>query len=331
MSDKKNKSIPEVEASKEIYAIARREADTEITKLKEDIKAGRDDGFAIGAIKTNKAHRDYCDFLDALVLYRAHKDKNYKKTGLSWEKFCEATGYERTKAERIIKDIEPVFEIFSGNMPVFSGVSLSDIRWLGKNKTGTFAGFDEDGNLVIDGKKIPATTEDIIAYINNEQEIHKQEKEETTATLRTKERLLKDKETTINKMEKEIMRLEKRADKTDLTEEEQDACNLLYQVQVDIMSWFSDIKKKIQPHKAPEIALRQYYYLLIFFSKLAMEERLILHEEYKEAEDVPWEISEMELPPTDVMIDNLPMTAGKGLGKKVVAKMEERNAPKSKK
>jgi hypothetical protein len=39
----------------------------------------------------------------------------------------------------------------------------------------------------------------------------------------------------------------------------------------------------------------------------------------------------MELPPTDVMIDNLPMTAGKGLGKKVVAKMEERNAPKSKK
>jgi hypothetical protein len=39
----------------------------------------------------------------------------------------------------------------------------------------------------------------------------------------------------------------------------------------------------------------------------------------------------MELPPTDVMIDNLPMTAGKGLGKKVVDKLEERAAKKSKK
>jgi hypothetical protein len=66
-------------------------------------------------------------------------------------------------------------------------------------------------------------------------------------------------------------------------------------------------------------------------SKVTAEERLILHEEYKEAEDVPWEISEMELPPTDVMIDNLPMTAGKGLGKKVVDKLEERAAKKSKK
>jgi hypothetical protein len=58
---------------------------------------------------------------------------------------------------------------------------------------------------------------------------------------------------------------------------------------------------------------------------------MALHEAYANAEECPWEINEMELPPTDVMIDNLPMTAGKGMGAKVVAKMEERAAKKREK
>ena len=39
----------------------------------------------------------------------------------------------------------------------------------------------------------------------------------------------------------------------------------------------------------------------------------------------------MEIPPPEILIDNLPMTAGKGMGKKVAAKLEERAAAKNKK
>lgn len=326
-----NKSIAEVEASKEIYAIARQEADSEIVRLKAEVQAGRDDGFAIGAIKTNKAHRDYCDFLDAMVLYRAHKDKNYKKTGLSWEKFCEASGYERTKADRIIKDVEPVFESFAANMPVFSGVSINEIRWLGKNKPGTFAGFDEDGNLLIDGEKIPGTGEDITAYINHLKKNHTKERDDLKASISAKEKVLVAKEKVMNDQEREISRLKKSVPQSNLTDEEQDCVNLLATVQLEFLSRLSDIKKKIEPYKAPDIALRQLYYLLIFISKVAMEERLMLQEHYAQAEEVPWEITEMEIPPPEILIDNLPMTAGKGMGKKVAAKLEERAAAKNKK
>lgn len=328
MSDKTHS---DVQVSKEIYAVARQEADLEITKLKNEIQAGRDDGFAIGAIKTNKAHRDYCDFLDALVLYKAHKDKSYKKTGLTWDKFCEAVGYERSKADRMAKDIEPVFEAFSGNLPVFSGVGINDIRWLGKNKPGNLRGFDEDGNLLIDGEKIPGTGEDITAYIKHLRETHAQEKEDLKASISAKEKVLVSKEKVMNDQEREIARLKRTVPKSELTDEEQDAVNLLQQAQRDIMTAISDIKKKIEPGKAPQIALRQYYYLLIFIQKMTADERIILQEAYKEAEMVPWEIFESELPPTDVMIDNVPLTAGQGMGKKVVAKMEERKAKKGKK
>ena len=324
-----NKSIAEVEASKEIYAIARQEADLEITKLKEEIQVGRDDGFAIGAIKTNKAHRDYCDFLDALVLYRADKDKTYKKTGLTWDKFCEASGYERSTADRIIKDIEPIFEAFSGNLPVFSGVGINDIRYLGKTKPGTMRGFDKDGNLVIDDEKIPGTGEDITAYIIHLRETHEKEKDDLKASISAKDKVLASKEKVMNDQEREIARLKKSVPKSELTEEEQDAVNLLMRVQTDFMTSLSDIKKKIEPGKAPEIALRQYYYLLIFMQKITMEERIWLQTNYEQAEMGPDEITEEELPPTDVMIDNLPLSAGHGLGAKVVAKIEERKSKKS--
>lgn len=326
-----NKSIAEVEASKEIYAIARQQADTEITRLKGEIQAGRDDGFAIGSIKTNKAHRDYCDFLDALVLYRAHKDKTYKKTGLTWVQFCEEADYARATADRLIHEIEPVFEKFSLNLSVFSGVGINDIRWLGKNKPSNLSGFDEDGNLLIDGEKIPGTGEDITAYIKHLRETHVQERDDLKASISAKEKVLISKEKVMNDQEREIARLKKTVPKSELTEEEQDAVNLLVQVQKDFLAMFSDIKKKIDPKNAPEIAIRQWYYLVIFMQQVTMEERISLQKHYEPAVTGPYEILEEELPPQDVMIDNLPMSAGKGMGKKVAEKIEERKAKNGKK
>jgi len=326
MSDK---SIPEVEASKQIYEIARREADSEMAQLRAESEVNQEANFCLGVIKANKAHRDYGLFLDAVTLYRMKKTKEYKKVGITWDAFCKTAGYERRDADRIANDITPVFESFSANLPVLSGVTLSDIRWLGKNKTDNLSGFSEDGKMLIIGEEqIPATPEDITAYIKQEKESHKKQIEEKDATLAAKDRLLKAKEELVNKMERELKRLEKSVPKSELTEEEQDAVNLLAQVQSDFIVGLSDIKKKIDPKTAPKIALRQFYYLLIFFAKIAMEERLELQTYYEGAEEVPWEIADFELPPTDVLIDNMPMTAGRGMGAKVKAKLEERQARK---
>ena len=284
-----------------------------------------------GKLKTTNFFKSQAEFFTLLMLKKIKESKEYRdRYHMNWDNFCDYVGVNWRTIDRHLADLKPFNQAFLDSFVNFSGVTFSKIKYLGLSESVTLT----ENAIIFNGETIPADqehAEEIQALLETLEENHKKEKEETSATLRTKERLLKDKETTLNKMEKEIMRLEKRADKTDLTEEEQDACNLLHQVQVDIMSWFSDIKKKIQPHKAPEIALRQYYYLLIFFAKLTMDERVALNEEYKDAEEVPWEISEMELPPTDVMIDNLPMSAGKGMGKKVVAKMEERKNKKSKK
>jgi hypothetical protein len=327
-----SKNNSDVQISKEIYAIAKQETDLEIANLKQEMQASKEEGYSIGAIRANKAHRDYSNFLDAVVLYKMKKTKDYKKAGITWEKFCEEAGYPRRSAEEIIAAVTPIFESFTANLPVLAGVTLNDIKWLGKNKPADFAGLSEDGkSFIVGDEQIPATPEDITSFINHLQETHKKEKDEATASIRQKDKLLKDKEALLNKQEKEIMRLERTVEKSELTEEEQEGVDMLIQMQKDFLTTISDIKKKIIPHKAPEVVLRQLYYLYIFMSKVTMEERLGLHEEYKNAEEVPWEITEFELPATDVMIDNLPMTAGKGMGKKVVEKMEERKNKKSKK
>ncbi|MEN6422546.1 MAG: hypothetical protein ABFD76_11450 [Smithella sp.] len=287
-----------------------------------------------GSIKTLKFQKSQSGFFYLLKMKEIKESKAYRDLfDMSWEKFCEYVGENRRWIDEQLADLKPFKVEFLEDFLQFSGVTLNKIKYLGDLNAEVNSGIN--GNAITyNGETIPVDqehAEEIQSLFETLEENHKKEKDEADTTLRTKERLLKSKEDTINKMERELKRLERTVEKSELTEEEQDGVDMLIQMQKDFLTAISDIKKKIQPHKAPEVVLRQLYYLYIFMSKVTAEERLILHEEYKEAEDVPWEISEMELPPTDVMIDNLPMTAGKGLGKKVVAKMEERNAPKSKK
>jgi hypothetical protein len=287
-----------------------------------------------GSIKTLKFQKSQSNFFYLLKMKEIKDSKTYRDLfKMSWEDFCDYVGVNRRWVDEQLGDLRPFKVEFLEDFLRFSGVKINKIKYLAESITEGTAGIDENA-ITYNGETIPIDAEhqdEIKDLFETLEENHKKEKDDADTTIRTKDRLLKAKDDTLNKLERELKRLERTVDKSDLTDEEQDACNLLYQVQVDIMSWFSDIKKKIKPHEAPEIALRQYYYLLIFFSKLAMEERLNLQASYAPAEDVPWEISEMEIPPTDIMIDNLPMTAGKGLGKKVVDKMAERAAKKNKK
>jgi|GEM_PF-2812507 hypothetical protein len=287
-----------------------------------------------GSIKTLKFQKSQSGFFYLLKMKEIKESKAYRDLfDMSWEKFCEYVGENRRWIDEQLADLKPFKVEFLEDFLRFSGVTLNKIKYLGDSNAEVNSGIN--GNAITyNGETIPVDqehAEEIQSLIETLEENHKKEKDEADTTLRTKERLLKSKEDTINKMERELKRLERTVEKSELTEEEQEGVDMLIQMQKDFLTTVSDIKKKIIPHKAPEVVLRQLYYLYIFMSKVTMEERLGLHEEYKNAEEVPWEISEFELPATDVLIDNLPMTAGKGMGKKVAAKMEERKAKKTKK
>jgi hypothetical protein len=222
MSNKQKTTDAQFKATDEIYNIARQEADLEIANLKQEIQAGRDDGFAIGSIKTNKVHRDFANFLDALMLYRTHKDKSYKKYGLTWDKFCEAVGYDRRQADRIISEVTPIFEAFSDNLPVLYGVTFNDIRWLGNNKSDKLSGFSEDGkSLIIGDEQIPATPEDITSYITHQKEVYQTELKEKDATITAQKKVLADNEKFKIAKEREIAKLEGKAKAKGLLPEEE--------------------------------------------------------------------------------------------------------------
>lgn len=239
----------QVEASKQIYEIARQEANLEIAKLKGEIEAAKADGIAIGAIQANKAHRSFNDFFDALILYKAHKDKSYKKNGLTWEAFCEAAGYARRTAEDIISDIAPVMETFSGNIAAFSGVGLKQIRYLGKTKAADFAGFDDDGNIVIGEERIPNTPEDILAYIDHQKEISQKAIEEKDLTVKAKDRVLKDKEKIIQKLHKNLEKLEGQAREKELTPEEDGFLKKVEKLRLG----FDGYLLQLDPHRIEEL------------------------------------------------------------------------------
>lgn len=285
-----------------------------------------------GKLKATNFFKTQADFFNLLLLKQVKDSKEYRdRLGMTWEAFCESIGLKRRTVDEQLQDLQPFRLEFLAAFRQLSGSDMSKIKYLGMAVTGGSAEITENA-ITYNGETIPIDAEhkdEIQALLETLEENHKKEKEEAEITIKTKDRLLKAKEDTINRMERELKRLEKTVPKSELTEEEQDAVNLLARVQTDFLAALSDIKKKIKPHESPEIALRQYYYLLIFMSKITMEERLELHEEYANAEEVPWEITEMELPPTDVLIDNLPLTAGRGIGGKVKAKIEERQNRKS--
>ena len=272
-----------------------------------------------GNIKGTNFYKTQAEFFNLLKLKQVKDAKDYRnKLGMTWDKFCKSVGVKRRTIDLHLEDLEPFRQEFLVAFASFSGAPINKIKYLGMAVNQNLATVAENA-IICNGETIPLDAEhkdDIQALLETLEENHKKEKEELEAALSSNKKVLADKEKVMNRQERDLKRLEKTVEKSDLTPEEQDAVNLLSQVQMDFLTWHSDIKKKIKPHEAPEIALRQLYFLYIFISKVCMEERLALHEAYQNAEDVPWEIMEQEIPDADVLIDNLPLSAGKGMGKR---------------
>ncbi len=288
-----------------------------------------------GKIKAVSFIETQTKIMRLLYLKQVKDAKFYReKFGMTWDQFCEWTGENRRRVDEQLMDLKPFKAEWLTKFVNAFGCEINKVKYLGEAISADSAKI-ADNAIIYNGETIPLDADhrdEIQALLETLEESHKAEKDEAEATIKTKDRLIKAKEKVINQMERDLQRLERKVELTDLTEEEQDAINLLAQVQTDFLKGISDIKKKIVPHQAPEIALRQLYFLYIFISKICMEERLALHEEYRNADEVPWEIMDEEIPPDDVLVANMPLTHMMGnaykekVGKRRAAKEKNESA-----
>jgi len=315
-----NSTDVQVEAAKEIYDVARSQADIEIQKLKLELEVARQDHEAIGAIKQTDMLIEFHRLMKYLAIHNVLKRKDYKKAGMTKEQFLDAIGEPYKTTDRLLTDLAPIYEVFSDKMSSLYGMKVNEIRLLGRDKTLDLSNFDGE-YLPYKDEKIHISEAPIL--IRRIQDDHKKEIEDRDADLKAKERNLVSKEEVIKRQEREIKRLEKTVEVSDLSPEEQEQFELLKELQRNLIALVSTVRQKIDFQKSSTTVLRQLYFLYIFGSKVLMEERMELNEVYKDAEEVPWEIIPEELPPTDVLVDNMPLT--KGMGPAYKEKIQQRS------
>lgn len=214
----KKKTDVDVETRVQIWneaeASLKEDFDKKTIKLEAKAEASKTEGF----FQKMALDMGFNKILTYAKLYEVHTNKTHQKLGMTWEQFCETyvTGVSRRTVERIMKDLRPIFDNFSGQLTGLVGVPFNKIRYLGRNfseKHDNLTGF-EDGNIVIDGVKIPLSAEnkdEIEAAIDGLKESHIRQKEDHEAKLKAKDRVLEEKERVIQKQEKDLAKIQRDA------------------------------------------------------------------------------------------------------------------------
>ena len=285
---------------------------------------------AMGKIMATNFFRAQADFFTMVMLKKVKDSREYLRFGMTWQQFCDRAGIKRRTIDRELEKLEPFRQDLLGQLANLSGVTYSEVKYLGMAVKESSAILANDA-ITYNGEMIPLDAEhkdEIKALLETIEEDHKKQIEEKDATIRATKRVSESKDAVIQKLERDLKRLEKSVEKTELSTEEQDGINRLSQVQNDFVGWMSDIGKNINLHESPQIVLRSLYYLYTFIALVVHQKRMELNEAYRDAEEVPWEIREEELDvfPDGVIEDNLPTFVGRGIGKKIRAKKAERAA-----
>lgn len=278
----------------------------------------------VGTIKAMNFMRSLSEITVLVKLKDLKESKHYKTAGMTWDETCEAMGLSRRTVDERLAALEPFRDDFLGNFASFFSNDFRKIKYLGRAISGKSAEI-RDNSIVFGGQEIPVTPEnadEIQALLEKLEEDHREQLAEKESDLKAQKRIVSAKEDVIRKMEKEIKRLERTVTMTDLPPEEQEALDLLVKIQGDLVAAVSTIKQRIDYKSAPVSILRSLYFLYIFGSKVFLEERMLLNSFWDDAEEVPWEITEQELPEPSVLIDNMPAT--RGMGKAYQEKIDAR-------
>lgn len=202
----------------EIYEMAQQDMKAELEKMTREIKAAREESYALGILKKIQYDNTHNEFLEYAVLYNVKRAKAYKKGGMTWKQFCESLGKSVRRVDEILSDIRPLAEKFSADFADLAGIEFSKIRYLGRSISADSAEITENGIRVDGDETIPITPEhkdDIEAYIDSlkksEAETRKAQKEQVKA----KERAIQTLYKTIADRDRELKRYTRAAPRGD--------------------------------------------------------------------------------------------------------------------
>lgn len=238
-----------VDATQEIYKVAREQADQEMAKLREEIESVRIESFGMGSIKAFDANIAQNEFLKIMTMYRIKQAKDYKTGGLTWVEFCDAVGVPQRTADRMIEEAKPLFESFSANAAELCGVPFNKIRMLGRSISGNLAEI-KDNCLIYGDESIPLTPEyrdDIQALIERIGEDAKEKIENLEADVSAKDKVLKSKGEVINKMERSLKKYEKEAAVMGITPEEDAYIQQINNLKTGFDGYLLRLEKNIVP------------------------------------------------------------------------------------
>ena len=264
----------QVEASKEIYRIAREEADIELTRLRSEMETKGNQREAMGVLKKIQHDRAYNELIEAVVLFRVKENRSYKEGGLTWAEFCEASGYEVRTADNIINDLRPILNRFSENVSNLLGIGFNKIRYLGKSLSENVSEIS-DGALLIQGEKIPLTPEhkdEIEAAIDKLQDDLKKQKEEMAAQKKAHERVQADIHKTVAKLEKELAQERGFFDDKELNDDEAAFVKKVHLLKVAFDGYLitldPDNIEELQPKREPSVRMRAEYLSALSYMKM---------------------------------------------------------------
>ncbi|MEW6670195.1 MAG: hypothetical protein AB1427_00745 [Thermodesulfobacteriota bacterium] len=174
----------------------------------------------VGQIRSANMFKKFADISSFVWLKQVKETKIYKdlpNVG-TWESFCNHCGLSRQHVDEQLMNLGTLGEEFLLICQQLS-VGYKELRKLRKSITA--------GDLVVEDKCVrigdeavpldPDHAEDLQAAIESLLEAKNQQIEEQTATLRAKDKVLKDKEKVINKQARELARAEGRAEKAGYT------------------------------------------------------------------------------------------------------------------
>lgn len=212
----------DVQAANEIYEVAQQQANQQLQAMQAEVDDIRQESFALGSIRALDSMTAYTELMKHVTLFRIKEHKEYRKGGMTWDGFCESIGLDRRNVDNIINDLAPLMADFSEKVSLIANIPFNKIRHLGRQISGNFSEI-KDGVLIYGDERIPVTPEnadELQALIEKIDEDAKTAKDEATATIKAKDKVLKAKEDVIKKQEKTLLRLEREASDKDLTPDE---------------------------------------------------------------------------------------------------------------
>jgi hypothetical protein len=252
MKLRKGPKDPESQAAMETVAMEQRQ-----DAMAEAIKGAREKAASIlfreaGRIETLLFTRAQANFFALVMLKRVKETKEYReRLDMTWAQFCESIGLSHSTVDKQLDDLKPFKTEFLSSFANFSGFDFNKIKYLAEEKFSNLAKIK--GNAIIyDGQEIAITPEnkdEIQDVLDKIESTYKADLETAQADVRASKRVLRDKETLINKQAKDLDKYAGRARAKDLSPEEDGFLQQMEQLRIG----FDGYMLQAEPERIEEL------------------------------------------------------------------------------